>query len=334
MISVVMSTYNGAQFIEEQLVSLLNQTRQPDEVLIGDDASTDNTIAIVRHFIDEHQLKNWRLIVNEQNKGWKRNFPELFLQVKGDIIFYCDQDDVWLDEKIQTMAEIMERNEKILCLGSRYVSIDQNGERVAFDDLEDFHGTGGLEEVYSDSNKFTKSYWGCTLAFRNTLLHHMRDPRLFVSPDFLLCFTAALNHGLYLLDAALIKHRFHMHNTTRSMDTLDQSHGEYTLGQRIEFIKGFYDVACNAITDDKKLQEQFTKFFGQQVKFLEHPSCGNAFKMMRMTNSLEGYIFALANISYTIGFNKLAGKIYAIKDLPIMSTVYAKLCKIEGGRHH
>ena len=65
-VSVVMSSYNGEKYIREQLESLLMQTRKIDEVIIADDCSSDNTVAIVEDFIRKNNLKsNWRIIINK-----------------------------------------------------------------------------------------------------------------------------------------------------------------------------------------------------------------------------------------------------------------------------
>ena len=70
-LSIVISSYNGAKHIEEQLNSLRLQTRPADEVLICDDGSTDGTVKIVSDFINSYELQNWKLIVNESK--WRRN---------------------------------------------------------------------------------------------------------------------------------------------------------------------------------------------------------------------------------------------------------------------
>ena len=72
-VSVVLSSYNGEQDIIEQLRSIDGQTRQPDEVLICDDCSTDGTVNLVQNYIEKKRLKNWKLVVNKQNKGWRKN---------------------------------------------------------------------------------------------------------------------------------------------------------------------------------------------------------------------------------------------------------------------
>ena len=132
-ISVVMTTYNGEKYIKEQLTSLKNQTRVPDEVLIFDDCSTDNTVTIVRNFIIENPSGNYRLFENKKNKGWRRNFMEGFADAQGDIIFPCDQDDIWFEDKIENMEKIMEENENILLLTSKYELLyaDDNAPRIS-----------------------------------------------------------------------------------------------------------------------------------------------------------------------------------------------------------
>ena len=70
-VSVVLCCYNGEKYIKEQLDSLKTQTRQPDEVLIIDDCSKDNTVKIVEEYIKSNDLKSWKMIRNGQNKGWK-----------------------------------------------------------------------------------------------------------------------------------------------------------------------------------------------------------------------------------------------------------------------
>ena len=104
-ISVLMCTYNGEKYIEEQLISIYEQTYKPDEVLIFDDCSTDSTVYIIRSFIKKYNLeKSWILEINEKNKGYVKNFKNGINKVKGDFIFFSDQDDVWNKNKIQSIG--------------------------------------------------------------------------------------------------------------------------------------------------------------------------------------------------------------------------------------
>ena len=104
-ISVVMTTYNGEKYVEEQLDSIRVQTRKADEVLIFDDQSSDKTVKIIQHYIDDNKLNNWKITVNAVNKGWRKNFFDGIQETSGDVIFLCDQDDIWVPDKIEKIQE-------------------------------------------------------------------------------------------------------------------------------------------------------------------------------------------------------------------------------------
>ena len=117
--SVIIATYNGAKFIGEQFDSILAQSVQPDEVIITDDGSIDSTREIVQRYIDEHDLNGaWRLYVNEKNKGYAKNFLDGAMLTTGDIVFFCDQDDIWTLNRIKKMSEVMTENPGINLLCS------------------------------------------------------------------------------------------------------------------------------------------------------------------------------------------------------------------------
>lgn len=113
MISVAMCTYNGEKYIEEQLMSIINQTVLPDEIVICDDGSSDNTVQIVRN-----TLKNWdrryQIIINEKNLGYRKNFEKAIGLCKGEYIFLSDQDDVWNSKKIECMINEIKKDEEIV----------------------------------------------------------------------------------------------------------------------------------------------------------------------------------------------------------------------------
>ncbi len=123
-VSVAMATYNGEKYIEEQLRSILEQTRPVDEVVICDDGSSDGTAAVVRDFIDTHDLKNWNFFENEHNLGYSENFRKAMDKlgsVGGEdrLIFLADQDDYWVKDRVEQMACQMERHPEIALLNTR-----------------------------------------------------------------------------------------------------------------------------------------------------------------------------------------------------------------------
>ncbi len=129
MISIAMTTYNGAQFVQAQLRSILEQTRQPDEIIICDDGSRDDTVNIIRHVMETSGTDRIRLVENEENLGYIRNFYKAISLTKGDYIFLADQDDIWHREKLEKSLAIMERTgAAAICTRSRL--IDRDGQEM------------------------------------------------------------------------------------------------------------------------------------------------------------------------------------------------------------
>jgi glycosyltransferase involved in cell wall biosynthesis len=101
-VSVALCTYNGAPFIAAQLESILQQTRPPDEVIVSDDGSTDETLSIVGKIAARYPSRV-RVVQNPRRLGVIKNFESAIAQVTGEIIFLSDQDDVWLENRIARM---------------------------------------------------------------------------------------------------------------------------------------------------------------------------------------------------------------------------------------
>lgn len=107
-----MCTYNGERFIKQQLESIAEQTKLPDEIVVNDDNSADSTVKIIEKVKDEFNLP-LILRVNEKRIGVENNFSLALSQTCGNVIFFCDQDDVWLPEKIRTMIEPFQVDETV-----------------------------------------------------------------------------------------------------------------------------------------------------------------------------------------------------------------------------
>ncbi len=100
-----MCTYNGERLVQDQLDSILAQTRRPDEMIVCDDGSRDGTVEVLREFADRSPFPV-KVIVNTENLGATRNYQQAIGQCSGDLIAFADQDDVWLPRKLEKM-EIM-----------------------------------------------------------------------------------------------------------------------------------------------------------------------------------------------------------------------------------
>ena len=101
-ISVVIATYNGAKFLAKQVHSILAQTVFPAEIIVCDDCSTDNTVAILETF---KHVPGFKYYQNEQTLGVIENFKKAVSRTApGNYIALCDQDDIWLPEKLEKSA--------------------------------------------------------------------------------------------------------------------------------------------------------------------------------------------------------------------------------------
>jgi len=103
-ISVALCTYNGASFLREQLESFVRQRRQPDELVVCDDGSTDDTPRLLERFASCAPF-SVRVEHNPQRLGSTKNFEKSIRLCSGDLIATADQDDVWLPDKLALSEE-------------------------------------------------------------------------------------------------------------------------------------------------------------------------------------------------------------------------------------
>lgn len=126
--AIAVTLYNGERFILAQMESLRLQTRPADHVVFCDDGSKDATCQIVRDYISAHGLSHWQLYENPENLGYARNFYRAISLCNGDLVYLCDQDDIWKPDKLEKMTAVMDSNPQICLLSCRYDIIDADGQ--------------------------------------------------------------------------------------------------------------------------------------------------------------------------------------------------------------
>lgn len=146
-ISIAMATYNGAQYLQEQLDSFLYQTRQPDELVVCDDGSTDATLEILEAFRQQAPFAV-HIYPNETNLGYIRNFERALSLCTGDIIFLSDQDDVWFCNKVETMAATLATRRDIFVLQADMVLADEDMNPTAYTQLGNIVALGHSPDTY------------------------------------------------------------------------------------------------------------------------------------------------------------------------------------------
>lgn len=110
-VSLALCTFNGERYLDEQLASLVRQTRFPDELIVCDDCSTDGTIEILRRFSETAPFPI-HITVNDKCLGPAANFGKAAGLCSGDIVFFCDQDDLWHENKIEVEIAAMVEAER------------------------------------------------------------------------------------------------------------------------------------------------------------------------------------------------------------------------------
>lgn len=127
-VNILMSTYNGEQFLAEQIKSIQEQTVTDWNLLIRDDGSTDQTTAIIAEFAAQDKRIRWINEGEQANLGVIKNFYTLLKYEKADFYFFSDQDDIWLEDKLAvTLAEAGKHSaEKPLLVYTDLKIVDSN----------------------------------------------------------------------------------------------------------------------------------------------------------------------------------------------------------------
>lgn len=159
-ISIALAAYNGRAHLSEQLDSFVAQTLLPNELVVVDDGSQDGTFDIVRAFAERAPFPV-KLVVNAENLGYAQNFGKALSLCSGDLVFLSDQDDVWFDRKIETIAALAENNPKNACFMNDALLTD--GALVSA-------GVTKLGQIRAARLPETAFVMGCCVAMRRELL--------------------------------------------------------------------------------------------------------------------------------------------------------------------
>lgn len=209
LISIVMATYNGEKFLREQIASLLDQTYPNLEIIISDDGSTDNTWDILRLYQHYPQMKISR---NNVNLGFARNFEKAAMQANGTFIAFCDQDDIWMPEKITALYNAIGNHSLVY---SNSILIDEQGNSL-HKCLSDFRP---LQHVYDvGSFAFFNVVSGHTMMVKKEVLQAALPlPRGIEYHDWYIAAEAAKQNGCFYLDKKLTFYRQHPQTCTKTI---------------------------------------------------------------------------------------------------------------------
>ncbi len=177
MVSVAMCTYNGAKYLPQQLESIANQTLPVNELIVCDDRSTDDTIEVIKTFAQNASF-SVTVHVNEVNLGSTKNFEKCLNLCSGDVIFLCDQDDAWREDKVAKQLAYLNKHPEKDAVFSDAMMIDDDSKALGRTIWEEIEFNDIMQRKWMDGkaheilfNGFVVT--GATLAIRKSSLSRL-----------------------------------------------------------------------------------------------------------------------------------------------------------------
>lgn len=213
-IDILMATYNGEKYINEQIDSILNQTYSNFRLVICDDNSTDNTYSILK----EYEKKDNRVILlrNEMNLGYTKNFEKLLRNVQNNYFMFSDQDDVWNKDKVELSLNKL-KNESADLVFTDLEIVDENLKTTgtSFNRI-----MGYINKILKCNNNYEMIYLynvvtGCTIISKSKYLEKILPlpQNKDLIHDHFIPLVIKLNGGkIAYLDVPTIKYRQHNNN--------------------------------------------------------------------------------------------------------------------------
>lgn len=206
LISIALCTYNGEEFLEELMDSLLAQSYKNIEIVIVDDCSTDRTISIINNYALSHN--NIVLVINEENLGYNKNFEKALKVCKGDFLAPCDQDDIWHQDKLKLQVEMIGTNE-LIYHDSEFIDFAGNSMNLKISDKFNFY-KGNSPEPFL----FMNCVSGHSILMKSSLLKDVLPFPQGFHYDQWIAFIATNKGSIDFVDLCLVKYRQHRKNST------------------------------------------------------------------------------------------------------------------------
>ena len=164
-VSVALAAYNGEKYIAEQISSVLPQLSEDDEIVVSVDPSADRTREIVSSMSEaDSRIK----LIDGEGRGLIKNFENAIKNCRNDIIFPCDQDDIWLPEKAARVKKEFENDSALLLTMHDAKIVDENLSEI---ESSFFAHRGTKTGILK--NIWKNSYMGCCMAFRKEALKYI-----------------------------------------------------------------------------------------------------------------------------------------------------------------
>lgn len=295
-VSIVMATYNGEKFLEKQLNTILEQSYLADEIIILDDNSSDHTCTILHKYqkiFESHNIA-CKFILREENVGYIQNFIDGIKESSSDIIILSDQDDEWMNNKIEFILSFFNKYNDCVALHTNTNIIDVDGNILKINAQEYIKEVDKVE-----LKSFLKriNYAGMALAFnKNKILPGLialeKENIMFPTHDWVICFLAVLENGFYTSSIVLTYRRYTGNNVALTLSNSRIS----SLSRRIEGIKLYmkhYSFVSDSISIHNIDISSYILTAKNRIEYLNKSSFLLWFKNMKMFSfypSIKSYL--------------------------------------------
>lgn len=224
-ISIALAAYNGARYIGLQLQSILSQLGTNDEVVVVDDASTDDTIARVEAFRDPRI----KILANPSNRGVFHTFERALQATSGEIVFLSDQDDVWEPNKVSTILSAFQDPKVSLVLSDAAI-IDAEGGIIE----PSFYTSTGPFSGSLFQTLLRNRYLGCTMAMRKMILRKVLPfPPRMPMHDMWIGVVNRIHGKVIFINQPLMRYRRHGGNVSRSGNLIQKLRWRAILAENV-----------------------------------------------------------------------------------------------------
>ena len=316
-VDILMATYNGEQYLKEQIDSILNQTYTNIRLLINDDCSTDKTIEILK----EYEQKDNRIYVqyNKENLGSIKNFENLLSRVENKYFMLADQDDVWMPQKVEkSLDKITKENADLVFTDLE--AVDENLKTIT-PSVVRYMGFKKNIDKYNDYKLvfLRNCVTGCTIISKKELIKKYipipnKEPMVH---DWWMALMIAQDGKLAFLDEPTIKYRQHGKNQL----------GIFGMKNYIQKFDEYREKYINLKIDQFKIYLENKEMFTNK-KLIELSQKAviylNNIKTKKYIN-IKNYktFFELYNMEYPI----MRLKTFVMLNLPILGRVVYKIAK-------
>lgn len=212
-ISIALCSYNGQKYFEEQLQSIFEQTRLPDELVMGDDGSTDQTLKLANEYAQRASFPV-KIISNKTQLGVTANFSKTITQCTGDLILTCDQDDIWLPQKVAVFEKIFMDDSQCLLAFSDLQMMQADGTLTPRTFWGDLRFSKSEQQIIQSPNALQafvrrNVVVGTAMGFRSELAEKaLPVPEVFMHDEWI-ALIASLLGRIRMIPKPLVSYRLH-----------------------------------------------------------------------------------------------------------------------------